>query len=302
MILSPDQAAALSRSLHERLAEDGHALPAAPWPVIGAGLRGPVFDLGDGSVLKTVGQGRALGGAEGAFRREVLALTHLQDTALPASLRAPRLHAHGPLRGVSGPHGPLGHWLRMERLSGLPLSHPQALARRSADEMGEELGAALAGLHALPLPDPAPGDPLQRFLQLARPRLSAPELLAMADLIGKGLEEETAAPVFLHSDLHLENVVYDPEVGFGLLDWAECGLGWGEAEWRHFEIRPDWRDAIFRGYKAGGGALERRRYYLGAAVDALTSYAIEASTHIRTAQRLRGLLEHCLHQAGIETA
>jgi len=299
MSLSPIQTETLARALHDALGASGIAPPPPPWRLMGAGLRGFVFNTGEG-LLKTVGQGRALGSAEGAARREILALSHLQKAGLPAGLHVPALLDSGSFTApVAGPNGPLSHWLLLSKVPGLPLSHPRALANRKPEMLGEELGAALARFHRQRAPEPAPGDPAARLLSLARTRLSQPALQKAADALARALDE-TGMPVFLHGDLHLDNILFHEEDGFGLLDWAECGMGFAEGEFRHFETRPDWRDGLFRGYRAGGGEIDMRRYYTGAAVNAFASYAIEASTHIRTAQRLYGLIDHCLRQAGFE--
>ena len=156
MSLSPIQTETLARALHDALGASGIAPPPPPWRLMGAGLRGFVFNTGEG-LLKTVGQGRALGSAEGAARREILALSHLQKAGLPAGLHVPALLDSGSFTApVAGPNGPLSHWLLLSKVPGLPLSHPRALANRKPEMLGEELGAALARFHRQRAPEPAP--------------------------------------------------------------------------------------------------------------------------------------------------
>jgi aminoglycoside phosphotransferase len=138
------------------------------------------------------------------------------------ALRLPRL--------LSAPHE---RALFLEPLSGRPLT---ALHGPPLERALRQLGAALAELHALPVPA---GVPRHARLDGVRVRTAVgvigfarPELAGTAEALARRLEATGGAPtraVCVHGDLHLNNALARPD-GIALVDLDDVTAGEPEAD------------------------------------------------------------------------
>ncbi|KAB7742648.1 phosphotransferase [Parvibaculum sedimenti] len=301
-----------SDAFQAKIAEKLENLPSPPWRLVSEGLWGSVYDLGDGTVLKLTRRHGGLGTGESKIIREAAALRLLDGFSGPR-LRAPKLIGQGLWDDpwgfgstYSGP--PLAGWLRCELMPGRHMEEAGFFGRASGDRdrFGEDLGAAIADFHRLTgslVPDAAKlGDSLMRSLDEAMTRISAAEQRRKLDALKEAWRRDAPAPVFLHGDLNLSNVLEERRDGLAFIDFAEAGVGAPEADLRHFENAGPLRDAIFRGYAAASGASPNLpRYRLAVAVNAAVSLALGGeSGHPREGLRRRQWLDEALAQAGID--
>jgi|GEM_PF-643044 len=299
---------------HDALQAQGMTLPPPPWSELGVGVWGVVYDLGDGSVLKLVRKRGGLGSPGALIQREVNALNALGGRDC-GSFAVPELLGHGDLDLPANPFvAPLEGWLRLSKLEGRLLGAAVPSTPDTRQRLGETLGAALADFHAeataiAKAENLSPQDPVLRSIGELRAALPKPEDKALCDqLREKWTSLSTREPVFLHGDVNLSNVLVTGDGRFSLLDFAESGFGLPHAEFRHFEERPEIRDALFMGYQAASGApIDHEIYYLAATVNSLgTLYhggSVQpgvAANDPRKGMRLRGMVRHCAGKAGLE--
>ncbi|MCE8000175.1 MAG: aminoglycoside phosphotransferase family protein [Rhodobiaceae bacterium] len=298
---------------HATLDAQGVTLPPPPWNEIGEGLWGIVYDLGDGSVLKLVRKRGGLGAPGPLIQREVAALKALGNRRC-GGFDIPELLGHGDIDLPANPFvAPLEGWLRLSKLEGRRLGEAIPSTPDGRQRVGETLGAALADFHhdAMTISETAglpQNDPILRAVGQLRDALAKPEDKALCDSLKERWMSSSASPVFLHGDVNLSNVLVTGTGSFSLLDFAECGMGAPHAEFRHFEERPEIRDAIFMGYQAASGTpIDLDVYYLAATVNALgtlyhggTVQPGVAANDPRKGMRLRGMVRHCASKAGLE--
>lgn len=281
-------------------------LPQGSWPLLGEGLWSTIHDLGDGSVLKLVRRNGGLGSGESKHYREAEVL-RLLDGLTGRDFRVPRLLGAGRFAdayGFSGP--PLAGWLRIEKLPGRALEEGGLYALKSdqRERIGETIGAALAAFHAAGaahLPAAAKlGRSSLRSLDEALTRIGAPEQRAGIDRLKAMWAAEEGAPVLLHGDVNLANLVIERGAPIGLVDFAEAGTGLPEEDLRHFDNPGPLRDAIFRAYGAvAGRAVDMRRFRMAVAVNAAVSLALGSNAgHPREAMRRVSFLDEALRAAG----
>lgn len=299
----------MSDAVHARLAGEIDDLPPLPWDLLGHGLWGAVYDLGDGTVLKITQRHGGLGTGTSKLIREAAALKLLGGLALKR-LRTPRLVAYGlwdnPFAFSGSYMGPpLAGWIRTERVAGRAHEETSFFGRMASEgqRFGEELGAAIALFQRETAPllaDAATlGNSLVRSLGEALPRIGSPEHRRKVELLKAACEAQGADAV-LHGDINLTNVLSSRD-GLAFIDFAEAGVGTAEADLRHFESKGTLRDAVFRGFAAVAGRMpDPERYRLGVAVDAAVSLAIGGdSGHPREGLRRRQWLDEMLRQSGI---
>lgn len=295
-------------ALHTRIADQIADLPPPPWTLIGEGLWGTVHDLGDGTVLKIVRRHGGLGTGEVKLAREAAALALLDGLSTPA-VRVARLVAHGSFENAYAGTGPaLAGWLRSERLSGRAVDEGGlwGLAPAEREKLGEEIGAALATFHEAATTRAGGmakfGDSLARSIDEALQRIGNAAQRAQLERLKEMWRVQAAETVFQHGDANLSNMLRAPRAPTCLVDFAEAGLGWREADLRHFESTGTLRDAVFRGYAAVSGAMpDLRRYRMAVAANAAVTLAIQGeSGHPREAMRRRAWLDEALRQAGVE--
>lgn len=298
---------------HDTLRAQGVTLPPPPWNELGEGLWGIVYDLGDGSVLKLVRKRGGLGSAAALIQREISALNVLGARKC-GGFEIPELRGHGDINLPANPFvAPLEGWLHLSKLEGRRLGNAIPPTPDGRQQLGETLGAALADLHedateitdAKDLPQK---DPILRAIGQLRDALAKPEDKALCDGLKERWVSVSSPAVFLHGDINLSNILVTADDRFSLLDFAECGMGAAHAEFRHFEERPELRDAIFMGYQvASGQPIDLDVYYLAATVNALatlyhggTVQPGVAANDPRKGMRLRGMVRHCASKAGLE--
>lgn len=298
---------------YDTLRAQGVTLPPPPWNELGEGLWGIVYDLGDGSVLKLVRKRGGLGSAAALIQREVSALNVLGARRC-GGFEIPELRGHGDINLPANPFvAPLEGWLHLSKLEGRRLGNAIPPTPDGRQQLGETLGAALADFHedankitgAKDLPQK---DPILRAIGQLRDALAKPEDKSLCDGLKERWVSVSSPAVFLHGDVNLSNILVTADDRFSLLDFAECGMGAAHAEFRHFEERPELRDAIFMGYQvASGKPIDLDVYYLAATVNALATLyhggTVQpgiAANDPRKGMRLRGMVRHCASKAGLE--
>lgn len=298
---------------YDTLRAQGVTLPPPPWNELGEGLWGIVYDLGDGSVLKLVRKRGGLGSAAALIQREVSALNVLGARRC-GGFEIPELRGHGDINLPANPFvAPLEGWLHLSKLEGRRLGNAIPPTPDGRQQLGETLGAALADFHEdankiAGVKDLPQKDPILRAIGQLRDALAKPEDKALCDGLKERWVSVSSPAVFLHGDVNLSNILVTADDRFSLLDFAECGMGAAHAEFRHFEERPELRDAIFMGYQvASGKPIDLDVYYLAATVNALatlyhggTVQPGVAANDPRKGMRLRGMVRHCASKAGLE--
>lgn len=295
------------------LRDQGIDLPPPPWTEIGSGVWGIVFDLGDGSVLKLVRKRGGLGSPAALIHRETMALDGFGGKKI-GGFQTPKLLGHGDLSLPSNPFiAPLEGWIRLSKLEGRILSAAMPSHPDTRNQLGERLGAAMAHFHedataiskTARLPE---ADPIERAIGELEAALPKPVDKALCVTLREHWLQLDRERVFLHGDINFSNVLVNDRGDFALLDFAECGVGSAFADFRHFEDRPEFRDALFLGYQAASGTpIDLDTYYLAATVNALATMYFGgtvqpgvAANDPRVGMRLRGMVTHCLRKAGLE--
>jgi len=293
------------QTLFDALSEQNINLPAPDWPKLGEGVWGCVYDLGDGTLLKTIRKQGGLGSGLSKWARERHVLEKL--SALPVKgFDIPDFLGAGELSlGATAWSAPLQGWIRMSNLGAKTLHREQSV-RGGRQQLGEEIGACLAHFHSLRIPSDSSlrtlKNPLLRTLDELEGRLGRPDEGRLIQSLRSEIERQCQdiELVLTHGDIHTENICRRDTGELGLFDWAECGMGPRETDLKHFELFPDLRDAVVLGYQiASGTKINWDLYYLAATVNALTGMALHAGGTIRDEQRVRGLVDHCAQQAGI---
>lgn len=292
-------------ALFDALSEQNIDLPAPEWPKLGEGVWGCVYDLGDGTVLKTIRKQGGLGSGLSKWARERHVLEKLGALEI-GGFETPEFLGAGELSlGASAWSAPLHGWIRMSHLGRTTLHREQSV-RESRQQLGEEIGAALAHFHTLQMPADSSlrtlKNPLLRTLDELDGRLGRPDEVHLLGLLRTEIDRhcQDKELVLTHGDIHTENICRRDTGELGVFDWAECGMGPAETDLKHFELFPDLRDAVILGYQiASGRKIDWDLYYLAATVNALCSMALHAGGTIRDEQRVRGLVDHCARQAGI---
>jgi len=295
------------------LCDQGIDLPPPPWTEIGSGVWGVVFDLGDGSVLKLIRKRGGLGSPASLIHRETLALGVLGGKKV-GGFQIPELLGQGDLPLPSNPFvAPLEGWIRLSQVEGRILSAAMPSHPDTRNQLGERLGAGMAHFHedatalakTVQLPE---ADPIERSIGELEIALPKPDDKALCVKLREHWLRLDREPVFLHGDINFSNVLVNDRGDFSLLDFAECGVGPALAEFRHFEDRPEFRDALFLGYQAASAMpIDLETYYLAATVNALATVYFGGSVQPgvaandpRVGMRLRGMVNHCLQKAGLE--
>ena len=248
--------------------------------LLGEGLWGRVYDLGDGTVLKLAREACAgIGNGREKIQREYEALTLL---VRPEGLEGliPRTLGRGDL-----PPGLLpgfAVWLRTTRIEGDPLSSSaiESATLQDQHELGASIGETLARLH-------------RALKELESGRLGIRDGRVYAEL----REAVGCDPLYLeslaileaersrippdrvqicHNDYNISNLLFAGQKVCGLLDFAETGLGYPEKDISDTlsEI-PCLEEPLIRSYQLESGMkLDPNRIVLGVAENALYSAVI----------------------------
>jgi len=250
--------------------------------LLGQGVWGSTYDLGDGTVLKLIRQFAGLGDAVELWANETRALGAIAALALPCPV--PRLVAADKV----GPQTEAGRagwlaWIRMTRLEGAALDDDKVMALPPAARrrLAHDLGETLAALHAAPLAagfaNPR-GDVDAGSLDEIAPLIGDVADPAMLAAIRASLAEMAHAPdsVANHGDVNTTNLLANGRGRLtGLIDWAEARRDWAEAEFCHLRLIPGFFEDVRAAYEAKRGLrLNDRRLDLVALHNALISVAI----------------------------
>lgn len=259
-------------------------LPAAVAPdtLLGEGVWGRVYALGNGMVLKLALPTGGLGDTVQKLVHEakiLQALSQLGQTAW--RLPVPALAGHGalppahPLR-QAGYIGWLcstqcrGRVFQLAELATLPLTQQQAMAVQA--------GRALWTLHqALRAMQPALAlEPDRVFADLPRELAAADRALVdQVQAWHEKLPGTALQPV--HGDYNISNLLFDLEGTLtGIVDFAEACLSWPEDDLVSLTSElPAWSPALVATYTAGGGsAIDPNRLSFAAAKRALIGMII----------------------------
>jgi aminoglycoside phosphotransferase (APT) family kinase protein len=257
-----------------------------PTRLLGEGVWGRVYDLGDGTVLKIAREACAGIGSGGAkIENECIALQLLAAAGALAGL-IPVVRG----RGDIPPASPLAAegftvWLRMTKMPGRSISpeHVSALSRSQQSRIARDIGVALARVQAA-LCDalavartsvaPASAAAVYAEVTAAAEQLGDPFYLnAIASLTRA---RSQVAPAVLaqavHGDFNTSNILVDDDGGiWGILDFAEWGADFPEKDFAHIlQELPAIADHVVASYeRASGFVTDPARLTLALAENAL---------------------------------
>ena len=220
----------------------------------GASMESWAFDLqGRALVLRRAPGGReaatGLGGMALATEAEVIRAAKAHGVLAPEVLR------------VFAPDSAVGSAYLMERLPGEALPHRLFKDETLApvlDALPERLARELARIHAVPadaLPDALPTGGARALIDGYRAAYAAlGERRPVYDLAFRWLEDHgpapVAAPVLVHGDFRLGNLLIDGSGLTGVLDWELCNRGDPHQDLAYI-CAPSWRFGR-RGRVVGG--------------------------------------------------
>ncbi len=252
--------------------------------IIGTGLWGNVFDLGDGTVIKLIKKNCAgIGSGEIKITREYEVLSELAKLKLEGNFSIPQIFGYGkiPVRTIVDKLG-FNFWLRMSKIAGQPrkISDLIKLSTQDLSSLGATLGEELASLHRA----------LNSLaLKTIFPSFSLEELKANSKddiVLFKTTEElESRALDFLknrssyliHGDFNISNILFKAGKCTGIIDFAETTLGFPEKDLSDLikEI-PQIQSSLIDSYqKYSGVMISQVGLELGLAINSLISVMIE---------------------------
>jgi aminoglycoside phosphotransferase (APT) family kinase protein len=257
-----------------------------PTRLIGEGVWGRVYDLGDGTVLKIAREACAGVGSGGAkVENECIALEMLAAAGALAGL-IPVVRGRGDIPTTS-PLAAEGFtvWLRMTKMPGRSISpeHVSSLSRSRQSRIARDIGVALARVQAalrdglaVARPGIAPAGGAVAYAEItgAAEQLDDPFYLnAIATLTRARLQ---IAPAVLahavHGDFNTSNILVGDDDGIcGILDFAEWGADFPEKDFAHIlQELPAIADHVVASYeRASGFVTEPARLTLASAENAL---------------------------------
>ena len=201
--------------------------------LLGQGVWGSVFDLGDGTVLKLGRRFGGIGDGHQKVHHEVRVLKQLQESAGPASALVPTVIDVGevdrPIELAGGQHT---IWVRQTKLEGRPLTLRQveklSVVERGA--LGERIAAALAllydGFESAGLAGSLEPTGGVADFELGDLSLSTADLdrLEMYRRVAASLGLAGDRP--LHGDFNISNLLVDDSRRIvGVVDFAETRIG-----------------------------------------------------------------------------
>jgi Phosphotransferase enzyme family len=285
-----------------------------PTRLLGEGVWGRVYDLGDGTVLKIAREACAGIGSGGAkIENECIALQLLAAAGVLAGL-IPLVRG----RGDIPPTSPLAAegftvWRRMTKMPGRIISPERVsgLSRSQQSRIARDIGVALARVQAA----------LRDALVVARPSI-APASAAYAEITGAA--EQLGDPFYLnaiatltrtrlqvapavlahavHGDFNTSNILVGDDGGIrGILDFAEWGADFPEKDFAHIlQELPGISDQVVASYeRASGFVTEPARLTLASAENALFGAVIgERQRDADSVQSCRRALSAALEKLG----
>ncbi len=251
--------------------------------LLGEGIWGRVYDLGDGTVLKLARENcGGVGSGRKKIEKEYAALTMFADVQ-PIRDLLPRALEKGdvPLDSPLAKDG-FALWLRMTKKEGAPLYVYMIEELSSSDKriLGENIGRTLARLHAamatvpyLQLTDSSgPFDEIKKII---------PARGFYQDAIAFLEQEYARIPTDIikrpaHNDFNTSNLLFSGLEVCGILDFAECGANFPEKDIGDIlKECPSLEEPMIAGYEAESGfTIDRRRLLLGLAENALYGVVI----------------------------
>ena len=242
-----------------------------PTRLIGEGVWGRVYDLGDGTVLKIAREACAGVGSGGAkVENECIALEMLAAAGALAGL-IPVVRG----RGDIPPTSPLAAegftvWLRMTKMSGRIFSPDEigALSGSQQSRIGRDIGIAVARVQAA-LRDAmavagtnlAPASAAAAYAEItdAAEQLGDPFYLnAIATLTRARSQVAPAVLAHLtHGDFNTSNILVGDDGGIcGILDFAEWGADFPEKDFAHIlQELPGIADQVVASYERTSGLV-----------------------------------------------
>jgi len=257
-----------------------------PTRLLGEGVWGRVYDLGNGTVLKIAREACAGIGSGGAkIENECVALQLLAATGALAGL-IPVVCGRGdiPLTSPLAVEG-FTVWLRMTRMPGRIISPEQVggLSRWGQSRVARDIGVALARVQAA-LRDalavartsivPASAAVAYAEITLAAEQLGDPFYLnAIATLARARSQVEPAVLAHaVHGDFNTSNILVGDDGGIcGILDFAEWSTDFPEKDFAHIlQELPAIADPVVASYeRASGFVTDPARLTLALAENAL---------------------------------
>jgi len=258
----------------------------APTRLIGEGVWGRVYDLGDGTVLKIARETCAGIGSGGAkIENECVALQLLAAAGALAGL-IPVVRGNGEIPPAS-PLAAEGFtvWLRMTKMPGRSISpeHVSGLSRSRQSRLARDIGIALARVQAA-LRDGvavaptsiAPAGAAAAYAEItgAAEQLGDPFYLNAIATLTRARSQ--VAPAVLthttHGDFNTSNILVGDDGGIcGILDFAEWGADFPEKDFAHIlQELPAIADHVVASYeRASGVVTDPARLTLALAENAL---------------------------------
>jgi hypothetical protein len=275
--------------------------------VIGEGVFGRVYDLGDGTVLK-LGRDKCAGIGSGREKidNEFETLTKLQAaTDLVGLIAQPLGKGEIPSTTELAREG-FELWLRTSKLPGrLLYAHViNGLSSTEQQAVGASVGRTLARLHAamsrvLPSGISA-GIPYQEIEQEVGNSQFYRNVIAALRVERERIPESIRARP-AHNDCNLSNLLFTGHEVTGVLDFAECGNEFPEKDLSDVVSNaPVLAESLIGAYEnAAGFAVNPRRLTLGLAENALYGSVIDARRGDREAsEKSRLLLVRYLAELG----
>lgn len=271
--------------------------------LLGEGVWGRVYDLGDGSVLKIaretcsgVGSGQEKITREYEALRALAGLPELKDL-LSTAMGTGEIPQHSDLRKDG-----FTVWLRTKKLHGqrLCISQIEELSEKDRNLVGASIGKTLAVLHramaSLPKASLSMGEAKTQpdpYGDIKKAIAHDPICMACA----KTLEEEwfkipediRSRPA--HNDYNTSNLLFEEYQVCAVLDFAEWGINFPEKDISDIlKECPSLADPMVTAYEQElGWKTDPRRIALGIAENMLYGIAIyEGSGDMESAQRARG--------------
>jgi len=240
---------------------DFSAKHLAAYPVLGSGVWGTVYDLGDGTVLKLAKQVGGLGDGNEKILHEIAVMESFARLALDIPFDIPQSLESGSV-SENSPLFRSGYtiWSRMTKMEGCVLGETDIanLSSSDRDKIASSSGSAIgefenllsqADIASSLIPDcllSYPPDGIE-LLKSDRDRLTAVNACLVK------LTDETLRPI--HGDFNITNILFDEEYAVaGVVDFAEVCLGHLEDDICSltFEL-PSMRNNVVAAYEARTG-------------------------------------------------
>ncbi len=240
-----------------------------PTRLLGEGVWGRVYDLGDGTVLKIAREACAGIGSGGAkIENECIALQLLAAAGALAGL-IPVVRGRGdiPPTSLLAADG-FTVWLRMTKLPGRSISPEQVggLPRSQQSRIARDIGVALARVQAalrdalaVARPSLAPASATAAYAEIATAAEQLGDPFYMGAIATLARARSQLQPAVLahavHGDFNTSNILVGDDGGIcGILDFAEWGADFPEKDFAHIlQELPGLADHVVASYERASG-------------------------------------------------